>query len=74
MMIKQINDEHEDKVANLLFAVIKEKERIIVKETELFCKIFKYRNIDTYLNANSKNFNNFTFINKGDIDERTTRD
>lgn len=74
MMIKQIHNKHKDKQANLFFAVIKETERTIIKETEMFGRIFEYRNIAIYLSDNSENFNNFTFINKGENDERTTRD
>lgn len=74
MMIKQMHDEHEDKQANLFFAVIKENKRTIIRGTVKFGQIFTYRNIGEYLSTNSLIFNNFTFINKGDIDERTTRD
>lgn len=72
MMIKQIK--HTDGESDLLIAVLKKDHRTILHYTNYFNKNFTYYNLNSYMLYNSGNFYKFTFINKGDIDERTTRD
>lgn len=72
MMIKQIIEDEYGETC-LCFGVIQEKKRTFKKGLR-FGEIWNYVSRDKYLENNISYYSEFIFINKGDIDERTTRD
>ena len=72
MMIKQLKCNHDDLtyINTLNFAIIKDQFRTFRKGIT-FTDRRDYLSRDTYLEANNEYYTEFTFINKGENDERS---